>query len=846
MLVLSQSGQISIVDPTAGSATQWIQIADVDDDGENGSLDLVVDRNHSANGFVYVYYKSRSSGRLRIGRFVFTGSASDANGETVIWANPGPLHSTWGSENHTGGSLTIGPDSKLYLSIGDGFHAANSQSLQNVFGKVLRIELDGSVPTDNPFFDGAGPNIDEIWAYGFRNPFRASWDLPTGRLWLGDVGGNDAATAYEEANIVTPGANYGWPLCEGPLGQPKNGPTCPDGVTGPVHSYAHETLGGCCLNASITGGTVIRNGVPELEGDYVYADFARGTVLSVDLDGGTTSQGTQQLFDTDRFVSWIDQGPDGHLYFLSFFFEGNFGEVRRLRFTGQLANRAPVINSTLTTPTGGQAPLDVSFDADAFDPEGQELSYFWDFGDGTSTTEPQPHHRYDVPGTYDVRLTVSDGQLETTSRQIRIQVGVAPTISLSIPVASDDFKAGDIITATASASDGDSTLADDAYYWTVLFDHDDHQHPFDTANNGPKHSIVVPSQGHSFEGETGFTITVTVADQDGLTATASQSVTPRKVPVTIDSNVKGGTISVDGITHSAPFLIDTTPGFEHVIEAPAELTVGDVRSEFAGWADVISRTRAITSAETPTTYRALFNSADFGRVNKGLIALYGFNESDRAIDQGRITDESGEGRRVDLTIAKPDRVLYTPSGLEFVRSTTATSKRPATKVTRRIAQSDAFTLEAWIDPSELRRGVRRVIAIEHNSANVTASLGLQKLRSGEVKLTTTIATSLTGRRGQILKTRAVDTSDELIHVAVTRSRKGVVRVFLNGKRVAAWRVRGNLLWGSQHRLSLGSRVDGGQAFSGEMHLVAVYDRALRPQAIKRNYQAGPNPEVLLP
>lgn len=847
LLVLTQTGQIAAVDPIGGGSTPWIQIADVDHDGENGSLDLVVDRDHAANRFVYVYYKSRSTGRLRIGRFVFNGSPADAGTETVIWANPGPVHSTWGSENHTGGSLTIGPDAKLYLSIGDGFNPPNSQSLQNVFGKVLRLNLDGSVPADNPFFDGPGPNVDEIWAYGFRNPFRASWDMTTGRLWLGDVGGNDAATAYEEANLVTAGANFGWPLCEGPVTGPKNGPTCPAGVTGPVYSYPHEFLGGCCLNASITGGSIIRNGVPELEGDYVYADFARGTVHSLNLSGGTTSEQSQQLFDTDRFVSWIDQGPDGHLYFLSFFFEGNFGELRRLRYTGQLANRAPVIRSTRTKPTGGPAPLDVSFGADAFDPEGQSLTYLWDFGDGSSTSEPEPQHRYDTPGTYNVRLTVSDGQLQATSGEIRIQVGIAPTISLSIPDSADDFEAGDVIVATASANDGDSALANDAYSWTVLFDHDDHQHPFDTANGTEQHSIVVPAEGHTFEGDTGFTISVTVTDQDGLTATASRSVKPNKVPVTIESNVRGGTISVDGITRSTPFLIDTTPGFTHLIDAPAEQSVNDQRSKFASWADTAAPTRTITSAEKPTTYRALFNSTDVGRVSKGLVSLYTFDESDMAVDQGRVTDQTNEGRGVHLKIKRRDRVTYTDSALNFLRNTSAVSQRPATKITRRIAQRDSFTLEAWVDPTELRAGVRRIIAIEHDSRNVTASLGLAKLRSGEVKLATTISTSLTGRSGVVLKTEPVGPSgsgEDLVHIAVTRNKKGSVRVFLNGERVAGWRVKGGLLWGSQHRLSLGSRVDGGQSFLGELHLVAVYDRALRPKAVKRNFRAGPNPEVL--
>ena len=110
----------------------------------------------------------------------------------------------------------------MYLTFGDRYEG-RSQDLTNVFGKVLRFNLDGTVPTDNPFYDGAGPNADEIWAYGFRNPYRASFDEVTGRLWVGDVGGNVDTSAYEEVNLVERGGNYGWPACEGRSGHPRTG-----------------------------------------------------------------------------------------------------------------------------------------------------------------------------------------------------------------------------------------------------------------------------------------------------------------------------------------------------------------------------------------------------------------------------------------------------------------------------------------------------------------------------------------------------------------------------------------------------------------------------------------------
>src|SRR5690348_16015763 len=96
-----------------------------------------------------------------------------------------------------GGSITFGNDWKLYFTTGENFDAEAAQDLTSPRGKILRFNLDSTVPTDNPFYDGDGPNYDAIWALGLRNPFRAYYDSPTGRLIIGDVGGNDYSTAIE-------------------------------------------------------------------------------------------------------------------------------------------------------------------------------------------------------------------------------------------------------------------------------------------------------------------------------------------------------------------------------------------------------------------------------------------------------------------------------------------------------------------------------------------------------------------------------------------------------------------------------------------------------------------------
>jgi glucose/arabinose dehydrogenase len=294
MLVLTQSGQVHLANPDTGTTSLHFTVPSVDSSGERGALDLVVAPDFVVTREFFVYYSHTTNGRLHIGKFVLNeNGATTRTSQQVIWRNPGPTHSQF-SAYHVGGSLQFGPDGRLYLGVGDGTHAPNSQSMSTVFGKILRINRDGSIPTDNPFYDAGDPsNIDEIWAYGLRNPFRMAFDKATGKLWVGDVGGNSDATAYEEVNVVGAGQNFGWPLCEGPLTGPKAGAECPagQGIVGPVHVYTHTIGGGCCSNRSITGGEIYRDDdYPFAHTTYLHSDYATGEFTWVTIDDATTTK----------------------------------------------------------------------------------------------------------------------------------------------------------------------------------------------------------------------------------------------------------------------------------------------------------------------------------------------------------------------------------------------------------------------------------------------------------------------------------------------------------------------------------------------------------------------------
>jgi glucose/arabinose dehydrogenase len=222
--------------------------------------------------------------------------------------------------NHNGGSLLFGPDGLLYLALGDGGSGGDPQrnglDLSTWLGKILRIDPTASggegytVPTDNPFV-GQGGARPEIWSYGLRNPWRVSFDIATGDVWIADVGQG----SLEEVNRSPAaagagrGINFGWSAFEGT--QRFNDDQDPNGAIGPVFEYAHGPEA-----CSITGGYVYRGeAIPALRGAYVFADYCGSGVFA--FDPADPFAGRKLLDEPGEVVSFgVDQANE--LYVLSF------------------------------------------------------------------------------------------------------------------------------------------------------------------------------------------------------------------------------------------------------------------------------------------------------------------------------------------------------------------------------------------------------------------------------------------------------------------------------------------------------------------------------------------------
>ncbi|WP_026968292.1 PQQ-dependent sugar dehydrogenase [Algoriphagus terrigena] len=284
LFVVEQKGVISVFknETQAGEKSTFLDIESLvdDDSNEQGLLGLAFHPQYEINGYLYVNYTASNPNRTVISRFkVSTNDPNKADkaSELVLLEFDQPY------SNHNGGQLSFGPDGFLYIAVGDGGSGGDpkghGQNRQTLLGSMLRIDVDKNegaknygIPADNPFANNTQGYRPEIYAYGLRNPWRFSFDSETGQLWTADVGQN----SYEEIDIIVKGGNYGWNTMEGAHCF-KSG--CDEtGLELPVWEYGRSE------GVSITGGYVYRGtALPQLEGQYIYADFATGRIWSLDV-----------------------------------------------------------------------------------------------------------------------------------------------------------------------------------------------------------------------------------------------------------------------------------------------------------------------------------------------------------------------------------------------------------------------------------------------------------------------------------------------------------------------------------------------------------------------------------
>ncbi|HWB10329.1 MAG TPA: PQQ-dependent sugar dehydrogenase [Pirellulales bacterium] len=267
VFVCEQTGALRVVNEGELLGEPFVRLP-VDSTWERGLIGVTVDPNFPRAPFVYVCYVARDPyPHHRVSRFTAAGDIAVPNSELVLLE--GDDQRKLGGNipaGHQGGALHFGVDSKLYIAIGEQTAETPAQELTTLQGKILRINPDGTIPDDNPFFAETSGKYGAIWCRGLRNPFTFAVRPSTGELFINDVGGK-----FEEINVGAPGANYGWPIAD-------HGPPADAGFRGPIHVYPQ---------ASIAGGAFSPSGEAwpaAYRGRYFFADFVHGWIHALDPD----------------------------------------------------------------------------------------------------------------------------------------------------------------------------------------------------------------------------------------------------------------------------------------------------------------------------------------------------------------------------------------------------------------------------------------------------------------------------------------------------------------------------------------------------------------------------------
>ncbi|GHH85224.1 glycosyl hydrolase [Streptomyces sulfonofaciens] len=585
---------------------------------EEGLQGVAADPRFADNHFVYLYYSPRLStpdgdapvngstadfdrfkGHLNLSRFVLKSDGTlDTASEKVLLE----VGNDRGQCCHVGGDLDFDSKGNLLLTTGDDTNPFESQgysplderaernpqfdaqrsagNTNDLRGKLLRIhpEADGryTIPAGNLFPAGTANARPEIYAMGFRNPFRMQVDRATDIVYIGDYGPDAGSTTADrgpggqvEFDRVTKAGNFGWPYCTGTntTDETYNEYTFPSGPSGAKYDCAGGPTNNSPRNTGLTklppaqaawiryggdagsppefgggsespmGGPVYRYDASleskvkfpqSLNGKFFAEEYGRKWIkpITVNADG---SPGTIESFPwSGTQVMDSAFGPDGALYVLDYGTGAGDQALYRIEYVAG-SNRNPVARAAADV-TSGKTPLTVHFSsAGSSDPEGAALHYSWDFGDGATSTEADPTHQYTSEGTFSPTLTVTDPEGLTGTASLVVTAGnTAPTVNLANPVDGQLFGFGDTVSFSVQASDPEDGSVDcGRVKVTYLLGHDDHSHQI-TSRTGCTGSIALPTDGeHDSAANLYGVFDAEYTDAGGLTTHSVRKLQPR-------------------------------------------------------------------------------------------------------------------------------------------------------------------------------------------------------------------------------------------------------------------------------------------------------------------------------
>jgi PKD repeat protein len=682
-------------------------------------LGVAVDKDFATNGFIYILYVQELSPLMpdqdtpavsKLSRLTVNPDNTLQNSsspETVIlgtdWSSPCstpdntrdciPADYKW----HTIGTVRSDPvDGTLWVGSGDSHGSTPDANTYRPYdetsyaGKIMHIDRNGNGLPNHPFCpqDANLTHVcTKIYAKGFRNPFRFHLRAGKGPI-VGDVGNSDR----EEIDLIQPGRSYGWPCYEGTGRNPllsgsarcaqeyaKEGTAAAH--TPPTWDYAHD--GG----ASITAGPMYTGSTypADYRGDIFVGDYVQGWIKRLEIDSNDQVTAVHEFGTEWTGGVDIEQMPNGDIAYVDF---GYMTEDAINRFTYAAGNGIPVARAT-ATPTSGSAPLTVAFDGrSSSDPDGDLLTYDWDFGDGSAhSSAANPTHTYASAGTYTARLTVDDGTGRRPSTTVGIQVGgnQAPTATIDAPADESLSTGGQRIDLRGAGSDPeDGALTGASLSWEVILHHGTHIHQMLAATGSTaSFTTAVDHDADSY-----YEIRLTATDSQGRTSTKVVDVRPQVRNLTLASSPPGAPVGYDAAAVTpAPVVKQAAVGYRATITAAESFTSGGRTYRFQSWSDGGARQHAITVPANDATLTANYALDDASATER----LVFKPEADTYVDSTQPTVSFGS-----RSIVSVDNEPVKQAFLRFPVSGIA--GRKVTGVKLRMRQTDVTTAGGHVYP----------------------------------------------------------------------------------------------------------------------------------------------------
>jgi glucose/arabinose dehydrogenase/PKD repeat protein len=513
------------------------------------------------------------------------------------------------SATHQGGTVLSAPDGTIFVGYGDsnlpdapGNQVFRTFNPASTAGKLLHIDADGNGLPKHPFCRKTKKlerTCTKIYATGFRNPFRFVL-TPSGRPLVADVGWN----LREEINLVKKGANYGWPCMEGSVRTPfyREKRRCqriyekPDSVEKPILEYRNDPkLGG----AAAIMGPQHESGTypPGLKGAYFFGDYASQFIKEGVLRKGKL-KGIRTVA-TGVFPVQFRNAPNGNVAYVDF----AMGTVNELVFA---PNKAPnaVASATPDAFCPPTPATQVKFSAaGTTDPEGDALTFSWDFGDGNTGSGSGVNHTYAAPGIYTATLRVSDGGSISTATVKVFAGNCPPSVSIQSPTGATTWRGGAATALTASGSDVEGPLT---YSWDVGLVHKDHRHELGVFP-GASNQFVAASDHDT---DSHYEVQLSVTDSSGYTLTLPTiEVHPEDVRLRLRTNIGKVKLSYGGRTVKAPKNLRAAVGFRANLSAPREVRNEGKVFRFRRWKQGGPRAQVYPIPAEGSTVKAIYKPA---------------------------------------------------------------------------------------------------------------------------------------------------------------------------------------------------------------------------------------------